>query len=214
MIQKDKSIKDSKRQFVLLKSEKLSAALHLVTGFLNDKEPLKWELRERSLALMAEVKESNWDKAQASIGHILSLLEVVLVNQYVSEMNFSVLKKEYQSLQDFLEQNLLTRLSASDWLKVKSEKALSPFPAVAPPLSAGAAAPAPAAPASNFNAARQKKIIDFIKQQGRQTSIGELSAAVPGVSSKTIQRELLDLVRQGVLTKVGERRWSRYALKS
>ena len=43
--------------------------------------------------------------------------------------------------------------------------------------------------------------------------IKEVSNIVPDVSEKTIQRELLNLVSEGVLKKTGEKRWSKYSLK-
>jgi hypothetical protein len=58
---------------------------------------------------------------------------------------------------------------------------------------------------------RRSLILSFLK--GRDwTSIKDISEAIGGCSSKTIQRELSDLVQQGVLKKKGDRRWSRYLL--
>jgi len=45
-------------------------------------------------------------------------------------------------------------------------------------------------------------------------SIKEIAAVLPDLSSKTIQRELLSMVDDGLLIKKGERRWSRYSLKN
>ncbi len=58
---------------------------------------------------------------------------------------------------------------------------------------------------------RQELIISTIGQKG-ELSIKDLEGVIKGCSEKTIQRELLSLVEQGVLVKTGERRWSRYAL--
>ncbi len=58
---------------------------------------------------------------------------------------------------------------------------------------------------------RQELIISTIGQKG-ELSIKDLEGVIKGCSEKTIQRELLSLVEQGVLVKSGERRWSRYAL--
>lgn len=60
---------------------------------------------------------------------------------------------------------------------------------------------------------RQSIIIDTLKVKDRLT-VKDFSALIKGVSSKTIQRELLKLVSAGVLKKEGERRWSRYSLIS
>lgn len=58
---------------------------------------------------------------------------------------------------------------------------------------------------------RQELILNFIRGRG-WTPISDIAGAVPGVSVKTVQRELAELVVSGVLKKTGERRWSRYLL--
>lgn len=66
---------------------------------------------------------------------------------------------------------------------------------------------------------------DDSKQERRKTIIGllaskpeitvkDISIAVSNCSEKTLQRELLDMVAQGLLKKTGERRWSKYSLIS
>lgn len=56
---------------------------------------------------------------------------------------------------------------------------------------------------------RMSLILDFIKQNKR-ASIKDIAAVVKGCSEKTIQRELGSLIEQGLVRKVGERRWSIY----
>lgn len=60
---------------------------------------------------------------------------------------------------------------------------------------------------------RQANIIKEIKSKG-QLTIRDLVDKISGCSEKTIQRELLSMVDQGILKKEGERRWSRYSLVS
>jgi len=61
--------------------------------------------------------------------------------------------------------------------------------------------------------ARQNSILAIIKKK-HDVTIKDISAIIREYSEKTIQRELLDLVSQGVLKKVGERRWSKYSMNS
>lgn len=58
---------------------------------------------------------------------------------------------------------------------------------------------------------RQVAIINTIKEKG-ELSIKDLTDVIQGCSEKTIQRELISLVTDGILYKTGERRWSRYSL--
>jgi len=59
---------------------------------------------------------------------------------------------------------------------------------------------------------RQDVILGALKDRPNLT-IKDFSKVIKGVSEKTIQRELLDLVDRGLVKKEGERRWSRYSLK-
>lgn len=60
---------------------------------------------------------------------------------------------------------------------------------------------------------RRKIILALIKQKP-QLTVKDIAKSIPGVSEKTIQRELLAMVAEGVLEKNGERRWSSYSMKS
>lgn len=61
--------------------------------------------------------------------------------------------------------------------------------------------------------ARRNTILRLIKDK-REVTIKDISMVVSEISEKTIQRELLTLVSEGVLKKTGEKRWSRYSILS
>lgn len=62
-----------------------------------------------------------------------------------------------------------------------------------------------------MNEERRKIILEVFKTRDAAV-VRDFSFVIQGCSEKTIQRELLRLVRDGVLKKEGERRWSRYSL--
>jgi hypothetical protein len=59
---------------------------------------------------------------------------------------------------------------------------------------------------------RRKIILALVKQKPSLT-VGDVARSIPSVSEKTIQRELLAMVAEGILAKRGERRWSTYSLR-
>jgi len=77
----------------------------------------------------------------------------------------------------------------------------------------------------NFNKGQNEKPMDakvnrrevilklFKNKKGKEFTIKDISHEVSGCSEKTIQRELVSMVTEGVLKKRGERRWSRYSCK-
>lgn len=60
---------------------------------------------------------------------------------------------------------------------------------------------------------REEMVLNFLKGK-TEASVSDVAAEFPETSEKTIQRLLVKMVDQGVLEKTGEKRWSRYSLKS
>lgn len=58
---------------------------------------------------------------------------------------------------------------------------------------------------------RKTSILNFIKQN-KEVAIKDIQNHISDCSEKTIQRELNDLIKDGVLKKEGDRRWSKYSL--
>ena len=58
---------------------------------------------------------------------------------------------------------------------------------------------------------RRNTILELLQNKSFIT-VKDVTDAIHGCSSKTLQRELLSLVREGILNKKGERRWSTYSL--
>jgi hypothetical protein len=80
-----------------------------------------------------------------------------------------------------------------------------------PPKTSLRSSSSTAATVSNDKKERQQNIISIIEEKGNVT-IKDISSEITDCSEKTIQRELIRLVSQGVLEKEGERRWSTYSI--
>lgn len=103
------SLKDDQHLlFLFKKTERLVAALYLVTNLLSDTEALKWELRRSGTNLSAHIlsfmgcvalkhKES-YRNALREITHLFSLLCIAHATDLVSPMNASLLKSELQMI--------------------------------------------------------------------------------------------------------------------
>ena len=106
------------------KGERLATALYLVTSFLSDTEPLKGRLRTLSLDLVRDASSVRYgttsvetnvlEMVRANIGETLGLLELALIAGLISEMNFSILKREYATLRDAIEIKKASRESRTD----------------------------------------------------------------------------------------------------
>jgi len=94
--------------FTFKKTEKITSALYLISSLIKDTEPIKWELREKGVGLLAaslamngiEPRDRNSDIHDffSTSLETLSLLRVAHVAGLISEMNHSVLKNEIEGL--------------------------------------------------------------------------------------------------------------------
>jgi len=105
--------------YIFKKTEKITAALYLVSGLLKDDEPLKWELRDRGMDLLSSsftassslpgdknvVIQSLFTAALETI----SLLNVAKISNLISAMNHVILVREIDQvvtlMRDRLAQN-------------------------------------------------------------------------------------------------------------
>ncbi len=102
--------------FVYKKTNKLSAGLYIVTNLLSDSEPLKWELRGNAQKLVSlSANDTGFSAPEQSKTvsllrvhtlSILSLLDIALYANLVSEMNHRILKDEFTSFVFSLEEVL------------------------------------------------------------------------------------------------------------
>ena len=94
--------------FTFKKTEKITSALYLISSLIKDTEPIKWELREKGVGLLAATLAMNGIEPRDRNNDIhdffstsletLSLLRVAHVAGLISEMNHSVLKNEIEGL--------------------------------------------------------------------------------------------------------------------
>lgn len=99
--------------FVYKKTEKLATALHMVTNFIDDNEPLKWKIRESATSLISVIIDWNTvslgerrnliREYQALALEIVSLSGIAFNSGLISEMNFRVISREFNSLISALE---------------------------------------------------------------------------------------------------------------
>lgn len=239
--------------FAYKKALKLIQALYLVTNFIPVSEPLRIHLREKGLDLLSAIlsfsirtshREPVADSPQAIMLEITALLDIAFSSGYISEMNYNVLKREYNMLHVFLEdrtdvalpkgafipkrffeieaggdidrgkepleeERLGDSLEGEDVFNkdtkdiVKRTKTRIQGTARRQRISTG--------PIRERRDERRVTILSLLKRQ-KKITVKDVSSVIENCSEKTLQRELLALVEEGILRKEGERRWSTYSL--
>ncbi|HEY4494630.1 MAG TPA: hypothetical protein VJC02_00835 [Candidatus Paceibacterota bacterium] len=217
------------------KIEKIAQAIYLITNHLKDNEPLKWELRKESIAILAcskeisseeEVKDISLDMAIGALlscaSDILSLLSLASISGIISINNANIVAKEINLIVKSMDQS--TNKYGVESGFVLSEEFFGNDPELYKMLGnanhslksdkKNKAKP----PEIDQNIkikdkkdSRQERIINLLKTQSG-LSVKDFKEVISDCSEKTIQRELIDLVDKGIIKREGERRWSKYSL--
>lgn len=125
---------ETKEILIAVRSEKLVAALYLVTGLLSEREPMKRSLRESSLTLLSRTnllahenvkdKLCLYEEALMSVSAIQTELSVARLSGTLSQMNSTLLLQGFASLGAAFAQNVKTLLlgvsEATDVLEFSS----------------------------------------------------------------------------------------------
>lgn len=223
---------DNNTDFLIKKTEKLVTALYMITSFLNDSEPIKNSLRTNGIKLLSYIhngpKESSarHNALRTIVHEMISLLQVSEVAGLLSTMNVSVLRDELKSLlESLVSTDSVTAIGGTAFLKKdffaenkQETSARSPIPTIRPnTVVASRPSVQPTKVMKNVvrtNAAavnRRTRIIDMLRSKG-EIGVKDVAKIITDCSEKTLQRELLALVAEGVAIKRGERRWSTYRL--
>lgn len=227
--------------YIFKKTEKITAALYLVSGLLKDDEPIKWELRDRGIDLLS----SSFTASSSMPGdknvvvqslftaalETLSLLNVSRLSNLISEMNHRILVREIDNIVGMLRDRLAQ--SAENAGYILSESFFKTPDLFTPGFrsdvrSRGAKGASEGQRGSeevernslskghdsarDKKSQRQQRILNVLHGQSNLT-IKDFAKVITDCSEKTIQRELLELVEKGLVKREGERRWSTYSLK-
>jgi hypothetical protein len=204
------------------------------------------------------------------IGQILSFLDIAVAVNIISEMNYSILKKEFLELDQSIKEatggvgtvnkqinlaeffqdssspfrggfeerflknsphpNPLLRgeekLNSKGHTRIGVQKGSTLMKALSNKIGTGAGHQGFTNITQGFDILKRQRrddIINVIKTIGGNVTIKDIKDKIQNSASgggslvsygeKTLQRELISMVKDNVLNKVGEKRWSKYFLK-
>ena len=263
---KDKNIQSdfnqgSYFQFLSHKSERLSAAVYMLSNFFDQNEPLRFTLRNLSVRLVSmtmSLRNMPARERQSQVRFVINCTEEIIAFCHIarsagliSEMNQAILDRELHAFLSDMEAEKVARdeeklLIPSEFFNTapsgQEQKNTAQFfgqnlfdqrslkREIGPRRALNE--PSIRKPVSSFKGhslvkdsnhlkmslrnipERKDRILAVFKQTGKKLlTINDFSGFIKDCSEKTIQRQLLDLVKDNVLQKEGERRWSRYSLK-
>jgi len=212
------------------KTNKLITALYMVTDTMEKEEPMRLKLRTLAVEVLSDItaiSRTSFDTKK--IDQILSFLNIAFDIRMISEMNCNILRKEFtelkQSIQEFTTKNNLwfeeltkdnpspksLSFSKGHQTRIGVQKGSTLMKALSR-VEGG----------NEFGILKNKRreeIIAIIKD--KKNTNGIEGATIKDIKNgakdtliscgeKTLQRELISMVKDNVLKKTGEKRWSQY----
>jgi len=208
------SLKNEPKESPLsFKLEKLVTAIFMVTGLMDKEEPLRSKLRSTSLDLL-----SNTYQLSPITYQLMSLISISTSIGLISDMNGGIINNELAKLNDSIPS--LESFNFLDEIPSRTPGVLLGHPVskstvvYKPNLSAKRHLDTPrpfgrGVSSSESKSHRREKILKLIKDK-KEVTIKDISGSVSDCSEKTIQRELISLLKDKIIQKTGEKRWSRY----
>jgi hypothetical protein len=215
--------------YIYKKTEKLVSAIYMLSNFISDKEPIKWQMRESGINLLSlSLSLSDRNSFLSTALKLLSFLEISYVSGTISEMNYKVLKFEFESLIETIEAydkngNLKGLIFSDHFFEVPvgQGQTLSAIPKGHNILSDRLSDTKPVRQSNHLAVDKsnrhtgtdRQEIILSLLRKNKELGIKDFTVSISDCSEKTIQRELVAMVSKGLIKKEGEKRWSRYLLK-
>ncbi len=246
---------------ILKRTEKLVTALYMVTDCMEGNEPIKIELRSIGVSLLRETHASitktsieaslRFHEVKKGIAEIKSLLGIGATIGFVSEMNFTILEKEFSELESLIDEiketpkmfslphtffegsksesvllgetlfsekentapvnSAIYKGHIKDTVHKGQDKLIRPLSKTPTEAEERQQKELQKALSIGLKHERRSTILKIVKDK-KEVTIKDISNLYTTCSEKTIQRELIALVAEGVLKKAGEKRWSRYSL--
>lgn len=209
--------KDIRRVFIYKKAERLAKAMHLIAPAFVESVALQNRIDAIAVGLVDAALLPPGAARSALSRELLtlsSILSIARVGGLLSSMNAELISREahillqevavYEEPRLFLDEAPTLSSIAKQALKKGSsepKRIVSINPARVGPASGG----------KGHIKDRREAIMSVIRHK-KQAHIKDISTVIRDVSEKTIQRELLALIVDGIVNKQGERRWSTYSL--
>lgn len=221
------------------RAERLAAALYLLTNHIPENDRAREETRSQANELLTHVlclrDEMRSPQSPAirstttTVRHLISLVRMLTIAGYVSIQNAETMVAALDELSIYLASSQRSILSESVSISREelmdvhdsSQRTRTLVQAIKDTHEVSVITDthtvkdvklsAPKVSKSGSLSLRSQTILDILRTGG-SLGIKDIAANLPEYGEKTIQRELVTLVSQGKVRKLGLKRWSRYSI--
>lgn len=186
---------------------KITNSTYKVLEFLPEAETLKQKANEKVLSIMESLAfifaQENfagincWQKINEALSDVdifLSYLKIAKDRGWLDTINFLILEKEYKAIETDLSKLKEKCSSRNDYPVVQSNTS-----------EADGANPKQPEPVKKNGelTERQKKILEIV-QKNEKTQVSDIIKVLPDVTKRTIRRDMDELLKSGMVLRVGE----------
>ncbi len=221
------------------RAERLSVALHLLTNHIPSSEPVRIAVRENALLLVENTlsirdelrapESSKLASLRSLIRHLISLNRVLMASGFISGQNAIVIIEALDELGNLLisyqrsafSENIslsredlidigsaIGRVGQGKYVKDIKDKIL-----LKDTIAQKDSTDVAFTNGRSETNLRREQVIGTLRTGG-ELGIRQIASYLPEYGEKTIQRELVRLIAEGKVKKLGLKRWSRYSLVS
>lgn len=213
-------------KYIFKKTEKIVGAVFYTTrsfGDNSDKDTLVELVEDRAMYVSAVSLETltvprlgrtrSLEELQSGLIALENGLSLLVVSKLMREDLFEVFRHEIgllgRALREYLHEYPRHPFEREDGMEMKVGERSQKQRAQRAAREAGGTGNAER---GTIGVSRRDRVLGIIRDKG-QVTIKDVSTAITDVSEKTIQRELIALVSEGIIVKEGERRWSKYTIR-
>lgn len=164
----------------------LTNNLYRLTLLFPKKEPLRYKMRELADGILTKPNEKDLDVLD-------SFFEVALVQNWVSAPDILAVQREYDNLREELKKGSRDQ-------KKENPVPIKVYPKAIPVLLV------------RHNSDRQEKIMEFLKENGK-AQVWQIKQVLSGVSKRTLRRDFEQMLKQGIIERMGERNNTFYQIR-
>lgn len=181
---------------------KLTVALYKVTNLFPENEPLRYQIRQKSLEILSsligenpQITTSHIQELSRNIEILCRYFEIAQAQNWVDKKNLEILAREYRKIQeDFLEREKIHSETSSHSQKNR-EKTPSIFKKKRIQKTSQGSKNKKTTPTE-----RKIKILELLKHKNTLT-LSEIKNLFFQVSQRTIRRDMEDLIKKGLVAR-------------
>ena len=179
---------------------KLTIALYKVTDLFPENEPLRYQIRQKSLEILSsligenpQINTSHIQELSRNIEILCRYFEIAQAQNWVDKKNLEILAREYRKIQeDFLERE-----------KIHSETSSQKNREKTPSISKKERIQKASQGSKNKKTTpteRKIRILELLKHKNTLT-LSEIKNLFFQVSQRTIRRDMEDLIKKGLVAR-------------